>query len=231
MIFVAACFSFISAVLFVGRDVPVESSAGAQTVVVIDAGHGGVDSGAVSSGGIKEKDINLDIALKLNDLLTVYGVKTLLIRSSDTDISDEGCDTIREKKVSDIHNRFDIVNETENSVLVSIHQNFYEESKYSGTQVFYAPDADGSENLAQCIQQSVVKSLQPENMRQVKASGDSIYLLYHAKRPSVMVECGFLSNPDEAEKLNDETYRSQLAVFIAQGVLNYLGGNPDGTEN
>lgn len=231
MLSAAAFFSFVSAVLFVGENSAVRASVAPVKTVVIDAGHGGVDSGAVSADGIMEKNINLDIAMKLNDILVSYGIKTVMIRSSDTDISDEGCESIREKKVSDIHNRFDIVNETADSILVSIHQNFYEEPKYSGTQVFYSPNDDESRLLAECIQQSVVSSLQKENTRRVKASGDSIYLLYRAQRPSVMVECGFLSNPDEAKKLNDEEYRRQLALFIADGILNYLGGNPDGSES
>lgn len=231
MLSAAAFFSFVSAVMFVGENSSVRASVTPVQTVVIDAGHGGVDSGAVSADGIMEKNINLDIALKLNDILTSYGIKTVMIRSADTDISDAGCESIREKKVSDIHNRFDIVNQTADSILVSIHQNFYEEPKYSGTQVFYSPNNDESRLLAECIQQSVVSSLQKENTRRVKASGDSIYLLYRAQRPSVMVECGFLSNPDEAKKLNDDEYRRQLALFIADGILNYLGGNPDGSEN
>lgn len=231
MLSATALFSFVSAVLLVDKKSSVAASVSPTKTVVIDAGHGGVDSGAVSSDGIMEKNINLDIALKLNDILTSYGIKTVMIRQTDTDISDAGCESVREKKISDIHNRFDIVNETANSILVSIHQNYYEEPKYSGAQVFYSPNDDESRLLAEQIQQSVVNNLQKENMRRVKASGDSIYLLYRAQRPSVMVECGFLSNPEEAQKLNDEEYRRQLALFIADGILNYLGGNPDGSEN
>ncbi len=231
-VILTVCFSFLTAVMYIERnaviDVNVTESA---PVIVIDAGHGGVDPGSVSADGLLEKDVNLDIALKLNDILTQKGVRTILVRDTDTDISDPGCSSVREKKVSDIHNRFALVNETPGSILVSIHQNYYEESEYSGTQVFYSANNDDSRVLAQCIQSAVVSGLQPDNTRQIKASGDSIYLLYRAERPSVMVECGFLSNPEESKKLADGEYRQFVAQFVAEGIMNYLGGNTaDGAE-
>lgn len=226
-----AVFSFLSAVMYINRNAVLGANGrGSDVTVVIDAGHGGVDPGSVSADGLLEKDVNLDIALKLNDILIQKGVKTLLVRNTDTDISDPGCSSVREKKVSDIHNRFALVNETPGSILVSIHQNFYEETKYSGTQVFYSANNDESRVLAGCIQSAVVSGLQPDNTRQIKASGDSIYLLYRAERPSVMVECGFLSNPEESKKLADGEYRQSLAQFVSDGIMNYLGGNIDGAE-
>ena len=230
-VMLTVCFSFLSAVMYINRNAVLGvNGRGSDVTVVIDAGHGGVDPGSVSADGLLEKDVNLDIALKLNDILTQKGVKTLLTRNADTDISDPECSSVREKKVSDIHNRFALVNETPGSILVSIHQNFYEETKYSGTQVFYSANNDESRVLAQCIQSAVVSGLQPDNTRQIKASGDSIYLLYRAERPSVMVECGFLSNPEESKKLADVEYRQSLAQFTADGIMNYLGGNTDGAE-
>ena len=231
-VILTVCFSFLTAVMYIKRnaviDVNVTQSA---PVIVIDAGHGGVDPGSVSADGLLEKDVNLDIALKLNDILTQNGVRTILVRDTDTYVSDSGCSSVREKKVSDIHNRFSLVNETPGSILVSIHQNYYEESEYSGTQVFYSANNDDSRVLAQCIQSAVVSGLQPDNTRQIKASGNSIYLLYRAERPSVMVECGFLSNPEESKKLADGEYRQLVAQFVAEGIMNYLGGNiTDGTE-
>lgn len=224
-------FSFLSALLYVRENaVRGVNNSSLNVTVVIDAGHGGVDPGSVSADGLLEKDVNLDIALKLNEILTEKGVSTRLVRDTDTDISDPECSSVREKKVSDIHNRFALVNETPGSVLVSIHQNFYEETKYSGTQVFYSANNDESRLLAQCIQSAVVAGLQPDNTRQIKASGDSIYLLYRAERPSVMVECGFLSNPEESKKLADSEYRQSMAHYIADGIMNYLGGNINGAE-
>lgn len=224
-------FSFLSALLYVKENAVFGvNNPSVNATAVIDAGHGGADPGSVSADGILEKDINLDIALKLNEILTEKGVSTLLVRDTDTDISDPECSSIREKKVSDIHNRLALVNETPGSILVSIHQNFYEETQYSGTQVFYSANNDESMVLAQCIQSAVVSSLQPDNTRQIKASGDSIYLLYRAERPSVMVECGFLSNPEEAKKLAEAEYRQSLAGFISDGIMNYLGGNINGAE-
>ncbi|MDY3938149.1 MAG: N-acetylmuramoyl-L-alanine amidase [Oscillospiraceae bacterium] len=230
-VMLTAVFSFLSAVMYINRNAVLGvNGRGSDVTVVIDAGHGGVDPGSVSADGLLEKDVNLDIALKLNDILIQKGVKTLLVRNTDTDISDPGCSSVREKKVSDIHNRFALVNETPGSILVSIHQNFYEETKYSGTQVFYSANNDESRVLAGCIQSAVVSGLQPDNTRQIKASGDSIYLLYRAERPSVMVECGFLSNPEESKKLADGEYRQSLAQFVSDGIMNYLGGNIDGAE-
>lgn len=230
-VMLTAVFSFLSAVMYINRNAVLGVNVrGADVTVVIDAGHGGVDPGSVSADGLLEKDVNLDIALRLNEILNKNGVKTLLVRNTDTDISDPGCSSVREKKVSDIHNRFALVNETPGSILVSIHQNFYEEPKYSGTQVFYSANNDESRILAHCIQSAVVSGLQPDNTRQIKASGDSIYLLYKAERPSVMVECGFLSNPEESKKLADGEYRQSLAQFVSDGIMNYLGGNNDGAE-
>ncbi len=231
-VILTVCFSFLTAVMYIERNAVIEVNVTESApVIVIDAGHGGVDPGSVSADGLLEKDVNLDIALKLNDILTQKGVRTILVRDTDTDISDPGCSSVREKKVSDIHNRFALVNETPGSILVSIHQNYYEESEYSGTQVFYSANNDDSRVLAQCIQSAVVSGLQPDNTRQIKASGDSIYLLYRAERPSVMVECGFLSNPEESKKLADGEYRQFVAQFVAEGIMNYLGGNTaDGAE-
>ncbi len=193
-----------------------------SVTVIIDAGHGGVDGGAVASDGTEEKHLNLDIALKMNEYLTSRGYKTILTRNDDYSIHNEDADTIRKKKVSDLNNRLKIINGTENAVFVSVHQNFFKESKYYGSQVFYSPNNTLSSVLAENIQQSVVESLQPDNTRKIKQSGKDIYLLYNAEIPSVLVECGFLSNVAETEKLKDEKYRQQLAESICKGIINYL---------
>ena len=191
-------------------------------VIIIDAGHGGEDGGASSSSGIVEKNINLSISLKVRDLLNSLAFKTVMVRNEDKLIYDENCKTIREKKVSDIHNRMSIMEAYPNSIFLSIHQNHFEQSKYYGAQVFYSKNNEESRMIAERIQSSVVEKLQNENKREVKPSGTEIYLLYNAKSPAVMVECGFLSNSGEAQLLNDETYQTKMSLAIVDGILNYL---------
>ena len=191
-------------------------------LIIIDAGHGGQDGGTVSSSGIVEKDINLSIALKIENLLKLYGIETLMTRNDDSLIYDGDCKTMREKKVSDIHNRMSMIEKHPDSVFLSIHQNHFDESKYCGTQVFYSKNNPESQILAECIQASVISKLQPENTRLIKPSGTEIYLLYHAKSPAVMVECGFLSNGAEAQLLNDDEYQTKMSVAVVQGIFTYL---------
>lgn len=190
--------------------------------VLIDAGHGGVDGGAVAGDGTEEKHINLQIALLLEQQLGAMGIRTAMTRTADESIHDSSAQTIREKKVSDIHNRMQLMEETENCIFVSIHQNKYSDSALSGTQVFYSPNTTASAQLAQTIQTSVRSLLQTENTREIEKSGSSIYLLYYARKPAVLVECGFLSNTAELEKLKEGTYQKQLAFCIAAGILEYL---------
>ncbi len=190
--------------------------------VLIDAGHGGVDGGAVAGDGTEEKYINLQIAELLQKQLDAMGVKTAMTRTTDDSIHDSSAQTIREKKVSDIHNRMRMMEETDPCIFVSIHQNKYSDSSLHGTQVFYSPNTTASAQLAQSIQTSVHTLLQPENEREIKKSGNSIYLLYYAKKPAVLVECGFLSNAEETANLKDETYQKQLSFCIAAGILEYL---------
>lgn len=190
-------------------------------VVVIDAGHGGEDSGAVANG-VLEKDINLDIALRLRDMLRVCGFEVVMTRDTDVSIYDSSSAGIRSKKQSDLKNRAAIINKSGNQILVSIHQNKFEQEKYSGAQVFYSTNDPGSEKLAEAIRQSVRGLLQPDNQRELKPAGDGIYLLREAEIPAVIVECGFLSNREEAGKLSREDYRRQMAFAICCGVMNYL---------
>lgn len=205
----------------VGRTDTVSSPQEAAPLIVLDAGHGGQDGGAVAQDGTQEQYINLDITLKLNEILIKDGYRTLLTRTDDNSIHDADAKTVREQKVSDIHNRLKIVEANPGCLFVSIHQNYYTESQYNGAQVFYSPNHSESSRLAQSIQESIVSSLQPENKRQIKESGSSIYILYHATEPAVLVECGFLSNPAETAKLNDESYRQQMAQAIADGIERY----------
>ncbi len=192
-------------------------------VIIIDAGHGGIDGGAVAEDGTQEKYINLNISKYLEEFLVIFGLKTVMIRDTDTSVEDEGLNTIREKKTSDLHNRMKVMEETENSIFISIHQNKFSVEKYSGTQVFYSPKtSEESALLAQCIQDSVVNTLQKENTRQIKECGTSVYLMYNAVKPAVLVECGFLSNHAETEKLKTPEYQRKIAFCIALGIQNYI---------
>lgn len=192
-----------------------------NVIVVLDAGHGGEDSGAVANG-ILEKDINLDITLKVRDMLKASGVTVVTTRDTDRSIYDSSAATVREKKVSDLKNRVAISNENSNNILVSIHQNKFEQSQYSGAQIFYSPNDEKSKFLAESMRLSITGLLQPDNKRELKEAGSNIYLLKNSKYPSVIVECGFLSNEEEAKNLNNEEYRQKMAFAIYCGILEYI---------
>lgn len=197
------------------------NSAISQKTIIIDAGHGGMDGGSVGVDGTVEKEINLKIALKLEFILKAYGYNVIMTRKDDKSIHDSSANTVRQQKVSDIHNREKIILQNPDAIFVSIHQNHYPNSSIHGTQVFYSKNNILSKELAQNIQSSIVKNIDSENKRQIKKSGTEIYLLYHSKIPSVMVECGFISNYNDLNKLKDENYQKKLVLSIADGIVNY----------
>lgn len=206
---------------------PIHKTAGKpisrEKTVIIDAGHGGADGGAVAPDGTAEQAINLEIARYLQQHLQAFGIQTVMTRTDDSDLSAPSAKTIREKKVSDIHARMEILEKTPDAMFVSIHQNKYSSAAEHGTQIFYAPNtATTSANLADCIQSSVVSLLQPENKREIKKCGSSVYLLYHSKKTAVLVECGFLSNPQECAALKQPQYQNQMAFAVALGILSYI---------
>lgn len=190
-----------------------------ENVIVIDAGHGGVDGGATSCTGVLESQINLEIALKLNDLMHLLGHKTVMIRMTDISVYTQG-QTIAAKKVSDLKERVRIVNETEDALLVSIHQNTFSDSRYGGAQVFYA-QTEESQKLAQLLQQNLISILNPDSNRKAKKA-DGVYLMEHIEKTGVLVECGFLSNVEEEAKLRDSTYQKMLCSVIASAVSSFL---------
>ena len=195
------------------------ASISGRKTVVVDAGHGGVDGGATSCTGVLESKFNLEIAQKLNDLLNLLGINTVMIRHTDCSVYTEG-ETIAQKKVSDLKERVRIVNSTDNCILVSIHQNLFSDGKYSGAQVFYAP-TEGSQMIAKSMQTSFIKTLNPHSHRQEKKA-DSIYLMQHINCPGVLVECGFLSNPQEEYLLRTKDYQQKVCCVIACTISNYL---------
>lgn len=190
-----------------------------KPTIVIDAGHGGEDGGAATSDNILEKDINLEISLKLREYLLSNGFDVIMTRETDTAIYDSA--EVSNKKLSDLENRVEIFNSSENNIVISIHQNKFTQSQYNGTQVFYSANNSNSEKLAECIKSSVVNLIQPDNKRQCKKAGSEIFILNNSKVPAVLVECGFLSNDEEALKLQDDTYQTQLAYCIYLGFMEY----------
>ena len=192
---------------------------GESPIVVVDAGHGGEDGGAVAADGTVESGLNLAIALKVRDLLTFAGVDTVLTRTGDAAIYDEGVATLREKKVSDLRNRAALVNGTENAVLLSIHQNSLPSSPSThGAQVFFN-GADGAEALASGVQEALNRAVNTEKPKQPAAIGASVYLMQNITAPGVLVECGFLTNEAETAKLKTESYQLRLAAAVAAGML------------
>lgn len=193
-----------------------------EYTVVLDAGHGGEDGGAVAQDGTVEKNINLNITENIALFFDLFGINYITVRQEDVSVCDDGLNTIRKRKVSDLLNREKLVNSTDNAILLSIHQNFFTQSEYNGTQVFYSANREESSVLAEKIQEKVRNCLQPDNTREIKKSGDNIYLLYNAKQIAVMVECGFLSNKAELEKLKDPVYNSQLSYCIVTGLMDFI---------
>lgn len=199
--------------------------ASSRPTVIIDPGHGGFDGGALTNDGFPEKDINLAVSLYLKKILDLWGYNTVITRESDISLEDEGLTTIRQRKKSDIHNRMAVMESIDNSIFVSIHQNHYSVERYSGAQVFYSRNfSSQSAVLAENIQESIVSMLQSHNTRLVKECGDSVYLMYNAAKPAVLVECGFLSNNEEAELLKTDAYRRKMAYCIAIGIQDYTLG-------
>ena len=189
----------------------------AHPVVVIDAGHGSMDGGTTGVAGTAEDDVNLAISRRLNALLLLCGCDTVMTRTNAESLSTEG-DTIRQQKQSDLRNRVALVNGLPSAVLVSIHQNHYPDSRYSGPQVFWS---SGGEDLAGAVQRALNTVLAPGNKRTVKqASG--VYLMEHITHPGILVECGFLSNPNEEQKLRAGDYQKQLAAVLTAAIVSYL---------
>jgi N-acetylmuramoyl-L-alanine amidase len=195
-----------------------EPESGSAWQVVIDVGHGGIDSGKVSGDGILEKDVNLAIAKKLKVLLEQEDVQVTMTRDSDCGLYE---DSDSNKKVADLQNRCALIEQIQPDCTVSIHQNSYSSPSVSGAQVFYFAQSAQGERLAQLIQESLVGRVDPENHRQAKAN-DSYYLLKRTVSPTVIVECGFLSNPSEAALLTDDAYQDRLVWAIHMGVMEYL---------
>ena len=201
---------------------PVSSTPVASHVIILDAGHGLPDGGAVSTNGkIIESDINLNVVLKLQALLESSGCQVILTRSDEYGIYEANEKTIKNQKISDMKNRVEIGNNSDAELFVSIHMNKLPQGQYSGWQSFYKNNDSTSKKVAQYIQNSLNKFIKKENKRQIK-SISKIYLTQHVKIPLVLIECGFLSNQEESNLLQTDSYQNQLAWSIYIGLLEYF---------
>lgn len=197
-----------------GVNVPVKG----KKRIVVDAGHGGRDGGKVGEGNILEKDINLKIAMYLKAELKDAGYEVFMIRETDMGLYKERDGN---KKRADLKARCDKINEVKPACSIGIHQNSFPSANAKGAQVFYYAKSEEGKRLAEAIQSSMVDGLDSSNKRKIKTS-DDYYMLLHTDSPGVIVECGFLSNPEEAAKLSDTDYQKKAAKAICQGVENYF---------
>lgn len=200
-----------------------QTAAGAseRRVIILDAGHGGMDGGCSSAAGDVEKNINLAILLNLRELLQASGYEVIVTRDTDVSIHDAGVEGIANQKSSDMDNRLAIFNSVKGAVCLSIHQNQFTDPQYSGAQMFYADTNSRSAVLAQQLQTQFVAFLQPENRRETKLVGKELFLCYYCENPTVMAECGFLSNPEEAALLVTEDYQQKVAFTLYAGLVQY----------
>ncbi len=216
-LFVLCVAVLLAAALPVGRDQAAQGAV--RPYILLDAGHGGEDGGASGADGTPEKDINLAIALNMRALLQMLGCPVQMTRDADVSLSTEG-DSVRARKVSDMYNRLERYDAA--ALVVSVHQNYFPQTQYFGTQIFYEPDRAESAALAESIRARVVRHLQPDNTRELKRADDNIFLLNETQTPAVLVECGFLSNQAERERLKQPEYQAQMALCVVAGLADHL---------
>ena len=186
--------------------------------LILDAGHGGEDGGAVSVTGALESQLNLSITKRARDLLGFYGISALLTREEDVSLHDASAKSLREKKIADLKFRVNTVQTSDTPLLISIHQNTFQDTRYSGAQVFYAP-TNGSADLAEHMQKTLKTALDPSNGRSAKQIADSVYLMNHITCPAILIECGFLTNPEEEARLRSDSYQKKIAAGISSALL------------
>lgn len=230
---VAMFFGGIGKMLLGTAVVPAAGDDTAAPVIVIDPGHGGEDGGCSADDGTLEKELNLYIGENVKDILNAAGYPAVMTRSTDTllyDMYGDLTDYTGKKKVFDLRNRLRFFEDSGAEMLVSIHMNKFPDKKYSGLQVYYSKGNSESVSLADRIQGYTEKYLQTDNDRLTKAATSKIYLLNRANKPAVLVECGFLSNDNECEKLNDPEYRKKLSLCIASAIIDTVSKKADGED-
>lgn len=220
-----ACLCVLAGVNLFGVDqvVPTVTDPVAKETwtLILDAGHGGEDGGASTASGEKESNINLAIVLKTKALMAFLGVEPQLTRDTDISIHSDGAETIRQKKVSDLKNRVAMVESISNAILISVHQNHFTDSRYSGFQVFYN-NGDANQQWGENTQAVLQQVLNPGNDRKAKPIPDGIYLFDHISCPAILVECGFLSNAEEAALLSTDVYQRKITIALAGAYFNEL---------
>jgi len=195
-----------------------------SATVVCDAGHGMPDGGAVGVAGTFEQEINLAVTKKLDEVLESRGIEVVMTRNSDDGIYDEDSDTIRKKKVDDMHKRLDIINNSGADLFVSIHMNSFTDSSARGVHIFYNNDNEELKRAAEYIKNRI-GDVTGAKVYDIKKASKDIYLMKNSQVPAILVECGFLSNPQEEQLLKDEEYQSKMAWAIADGIMEYLSSD------
>lgn len=219
-------YNIASSLRSIARDVPVVADMEFLPTIIIDPGHGGLDGGAVGVDGIVEKDINLAISMTMQDMFKASGFQVIMTRDTDVSIHDQGITGTRKQKSSDLRNRLAMVESHPNALFISVHQNKFGSASSHGAQMFFSPNDPQSQRLALILQDNMAAALQPDNTRQIKKAGKDLFLMYNAKCPAVLMECGFLSNSQEAHMLVDSDYQNKIAFVAFASVLEYLEMEP-----
>lgn len=214
ILFIATLASMLRVPDAVGVSAPQTIPIKTAPVFVLDAGHGGADGGAVSASGVYESEINLAVALRMRDVFALLGCDVVMTREDEASLADDPAASLRQQKVSDTQNRVTLINSVEGGRLISIHQNSLPgHPSVHGAQVFYSA-TDGSDRLAEEIQQALNKVINVDNSKNKKPISRDVYLMNHVTCPAVLVECGFLSSSAETERLQEQSYQTLLAVTI-----------------
>lgn len=216
---VVLCAAVLLTFLPIGRPTLGETAVAYRPTAVVDAGHGDFDGGAVAADGTEEKTINLAIANDLCLFLTLCGFDVTPTRTDDTTLCADNDASIRERKVSDMKARLALFEQAD--INVSIHQNMFGGAAYHGAQVFYSENNALSKLLGTTVREEILRLIQPDNTRELKTGNRDIYLLHKSDKPTVLVECGFMSNAEELEKLKSAAYQQQMAFAVSCGVMRY----------
>ncbi len=220
LIILVSLLSFTKEALY-KKEISNASTSEALTVI-LDAGHGGEDGGAIGNGNVYEKDLNLSITLKIGKLLKGSGINVVYTRTTDTLLYNKNEDYKNKKKILDLSERVKIAEKTENSIFVSIHMNAFSQTNTRGLQVYYSKNDPRSRVIAERIQGAVKTKLQPTNKRKTVAATSRIYLLNNITKPAILIECGFLSNPEECRLLASEKYQNELSKIISEEIIRYV---------
>ena len=221
LLIVLTVFNVVNSAISEASAPPSEGESG--RVIIIDAGHGGEDSGATGVDGVKEKDLNLSVANELGSVLSERGYTVVYTRTEDKMLYTEEQNIKGLRKINDLKNRCAVAEKYEDPIFISIHMNFFGAEKYSGLQVYYSDGAEESRKLASSIQAKVRETVQNDNDRVVK-NGKGLYLLDNCSATTVIVECGFLSNAEECRRLSEKEYQKELSFAIFCGIIEYMEG-------